>query len=101
MAVSGHIVMVNAQQKGKFVQNAENQIILPQFVSLLILMLLLMKMIILSNTLIVVIFPAVRQVCKIPKFNYKSSYQILRYIMLRSSFLLIRGVVLTFYVMKP
>ena len=42
--------MVNAQQKGKFVQNAENQIILLKFVSLLILMLLIMKMIILSNT---------------------------------------------------
>ena len=45
--------MVNAQQKGTFVQNAENQIILPKFVSLLILILLIMKMIILLNTLIV------------------------------------------------
>ena len=53
-----HIAMVNAQQKGKFVQNAENQIILLKFVSLLILMLLIMKMIILSNTLIIVIFQA-------------------------------------------
>ena len=37
--------MVNAQQKGKFEQNAENQIILPNFVSLLISMSLIMKMI--------------------------------------------------------
>ena len=53
MVVREHIAMVNAQQKGKFVQKAENQIILPKFVSLLILMLLIMKMIILSNILIV------------------------------------------------
>ena len=42
--VRGHIAMLNAQQKGKFVKNAENQIILPKFVNLLLLMLLIMKM---------------------------------------------------------
>ena len=32
------------QQKGKFVENAEKQIISPNFISLVILMLLIMKM---------------------------------------------------------
>ena len=68
--VRGHIAMLNAQQKGKFVKNAENQIILPKFVNLLLLMLLIMKMRILLNTIIVVIFPALRQVCTILKFIY-------------------------------
>ena len=73
VVVRGHIAMVNAQQKAKIVENAENQFILIKFVSLLILTLLIMKMIMLSNTLIVEIFLVLRQVCKIPKFNYKSS----------------------------
>ena len=72
MIVRGHIAMGNVLQKKKFVQNEENQIILPKFVNLLILMLLIMKMTIFSNTLIVAIFLACK-ICKIPKFNHKSS----------------------------